>query len=67
MVYLTNPGDIKIEVRNAMGALVKTQTHSNLYKGNHELTISANGLSTGVYTYTLIAGGSSVSKTMMVK
>jgi len=67
MVYLTNPGDIKVEVRNAMGALVKTQTHSNLYKGNHELTISANGLSTGVYTYTLIAGGSSVSKTMMVK
>jgi hypothetical protein len=67
MVYLTNPGDIKVEVRNAMGALVKTQIHSNLYKGNHELTISANGLSTGVYTYTLIAGGSSVSKTMMVK
>jgi hypothetical protein len=50
-----------------MGALVKTQTHSNLFKGNHELTISADGLSTGVYTYTLIAGGSSVSKTMMVK
>lgn len=67
LVYLTKPGDIKVEVRNAMGALVKTQTHSNLYKGNHELTITAEGLSTGVYTYTLIAGGSSVSKTMMVK
>lgn len=67
LVYLTKPGDIKVEVRNAMGALVKTQTHSNLFKGNHELTISADGLSTGVYTYTLIAGGSSVSKTMMVK
>jgi hypothetical protein len=67
MVYLTKPGDIKVEVRNAMGALVKTQTHSNLYKGNHELTITSEGLSTGIYTYTLIAGGSSVSKTMMVK
>lgn len=67
MVYLTKPGDIKVEVRNTMGALVKTQLHNNLYKGNHELSISASGLSTGVYTYTLIAGGSSVSKTMMVK
>lgn len=67
LVYLTKPGDIKVEVRNSMGALVKTQTYSNLFKGNHELTISADGLSTGVYTYTLIAGGSSVSKTMMVK
>jgi hypothetical protein len=67
LVYLTKPGDIKVEVRNAMGALVKTQTHTGLYKGNHELTITAEGLSTGVYTYTLIAGGSSVSKTMMVK
>ncbi len=67
LVYLTKPGDIKVEVRNAMGALVKTQTHSNLYKGNHELTITAEGLSAGIYTYTLVAGGSSVSKTMMVK
>jgi hypothetical protein len=31
------------------------------------LVINADALSGGVYTYTLIAGGSSVSKTMMVK
>jgi len=37
MVYLTNPGDIKVEVRNAMGALVKTQTHSNLYHPSDDL------------------------------
>lgn len=67
MVYLTKPGDIKIEVRNTMGAVVKTVNYNALYKGNHELAISATGLSSGVYTYSLITGGNSVSKTMMVK
>jgi hypothetical protein len=67
LIYLTTPGDVTLEVRNAMGALVQTQKHNGLYKGNHELVINADALSSGVYTYTLIAGGSSVSKTMMVK
>jgi hypothetical protein len=67
MVWLTRPGDVKIEVRNMMGALVKTQTFKDLFKGNHELTINGADLTSGVYTYTLIAGGNSVSKTMMVK
>jgi hypothetical protein len=67
LIYLTTPGDVTVEVRNAMGALIQTQKHSGLYKGNHELVINADALSSGVYTYTLIAGGSSVSKTMMVK
>ena len=67
MVWLTRPGDVKIEVRNMMGAIVKNQTYSNLFKGNHELTIDGSDLTSGVYTYTLIAGGNSVSKTMMVK
>lgn len=67
LIYLTKPGDINLEVRNALGALVKTQNYSNLYIGNHELVINSDGLSSGVYTYTLIAGASSVSKTMMVK
>ena len=67
LVWLTRPGDVRIEVRNMMGALVKTQTYKDLFKGNHELTIDGSTLTSGVYTYTLIAGGNSVSKTMMVK
>jgi hypothetical protein len=67
LIYLTTPGDVTVEIRNAMGALVQTQKHNGLYKGNHELVINADSLSSGVYTYSLIAGGSSVSKTMMVK
>jgi hypothetical protein len=67
LVWLTRPGDVKIEVRNMMGAVVKTQTYSSLFQGNHELSIDGSGLTAGVYTYTLITGGNSVSKTMMVK
>jgi len=67
MVWLTRPGDVKIEVRNMLGAIVKNQTYSDLYKGNHELTIDGSDLTSGVYTYTLTAGANSVSKTMMVK
>lgn len=67
LVWLTRPGDVKIEVRNMMGAVVKTQTYKDLFQGNHELAIDGSGLTSGVYTYTLISGGNSVSKTMMVK
>ena len=67
LIYLTTPGNVQIEVRNAMGALVSTQEYKQLDKGNHILNINGEGLSTGIYTYTLISGGSSVSKTMMVK
>jgi len=67
LVWLTRPGDVKIEVRNMMGAVVKNQTYSSLFQGNHELSIDGSGLTAGVYTYTLITGGNSVSKTMMVK
>ena len=67
LVWLTRPGDVKIEVRNMMGAVVKTQTYNSLFQGNHELSIDGSGLTAGVYTYTLITGGNSVSKTMMVK
>jgi len=35
-------------------------------RGNHILPIDAAGLSAGVYTYSLISGGSKVSQTMMV-
>jgi hypothetical protein len=50
-----------------LGGIVKNQTYSDLFKGNHELTIDGSDLTSGVYTYTLTAGGNSVSKTMMVK
>lgn len=67
LIYLSRPGDVNIEVRNTLGALVKSQTVKGLVRGNHVLEIDGTGLSSGVYTYSLTAGGSTVSKTFMVK
>jgi hypothetical protein len=63
---MSAPGDIKLEVRNTAGMLVHSNTFSGLNRGNHILPIDANGLSAGVYTYSLTSGGSKISRTMMV-
>lgn len=66
MVWMSAPGDIKLEVHNIAGMLVHSHTFSGLNRGNHVLPIDASGLAAGVYTYSLISGGSKVSRTMMV-
>jgi hypothetical protein len=66
-IYLTQPGDVTLEVRNAMGALVQSSVKKGLLRGNHLLDINGDNLSNGVYTYTVIAGGSSVTKSMMIQ
>ncbi len=67
IIYLTTPGDVKLEITNMMGSVVVSQKYNDLLRGNHELIISAAGLPSGVYNYTITASGNSVSKTMMVK
>jgi hypothetical protein len=66
MVWMSAPGDIKLEVHNIAGMLVHSHNFSGLNRGNHVLPIDASGLASGVYTYSLISGGSKVSRTMMV-
>jgi len=46
--------------------LVQRTNNKGLLRGNHLLEISASNLSNGVYTYTVIAGGRSETKSMMV-
>lgn len=67
LVYLTQPGDVKLEVRNMAGAVVLSEQFNGLFKGNHVLTINGENLPAGVYTYTLTSGASTVSRTMTVK
>lgn len=66
-IYLTQSGDVTLEVRNAMGALVQRTENKGLLRGNHLLEINGEGLSNGVYTYTVIAGGRSETKTMLIQ
>lgn len=67
LVYLTRPGDVTVSVHNMAGAEVVNTTVSELSKGNHIVEINCAGLPAGVYTYSLTSGGSTVSKTMIVK
>jgi hypothetical protein len=67
MIYLSQPGEVKWEVKNMSGQLVKAGTAQELVRGNHVVQMDCSGLTSGVYTYTLIAGGSNVSKKMMIK
>lgn len=67
IIYLTTPGDVKVEIRNSIGSLVKSNTVKGLVHGNHVIALDATGLAAGVYTYSLTAGGSTVSKHMIVK
>lgn len=67
LIWLSNPGDVQVEVRNTAGALVRNVNHSGMLRGNHVIGIDATGLPAGVYTYSITAGGSTVSRTMMVK
>jgi hypothetical protein len=66
LIWMSAPGDIKLEVYNTAGLLVHNHVFSGLSRGNHVLPIDASRLSAGVYTYSLISGGSKVSRTMMV-
>ncbi|MBS3913845.1 MAG: T9SS type A sorting domain-containing protein [Bacteroidetes bacterium] len=67
VIYMQKPGDLAVNVHSTTGALVKSFNLKNLYKGNHMLEIDATGLPAGIYTYSLTSGGSTVSRTMMVK
>lgn len=66
-VYLNAPGDVNLTVRNAAGQDVKSYTINGLNRGNHVLELDASELASGIYTYSLTSGGSTVTKSMMVK
>lgn len=66
-VYLSTPGDLNLTVRNTAGQSVKSYDINSLNRGNHILELDATGLPSGIYTYSITSGGSTVTKTMMVK
>ena len=66
MVYLSQPGTINLTVRNMNGQVVKQGADKQLSRGNHMISMNCSNLPSGIYTYTLVAGGSSVSKKMII-
>lgn len=63
---LTKSSDVKVTVSNLLGQVVSSEV-SSLSAGKHTLNINAEGLSSGIYMFTVQAGGFEVTNKMIVK
>ncbi len=63
---LNKASDVKVTVSNLLGQVISTEL-SSLSAGKHTLNINAEGLATGIYTFTVEAGGFSETNKMVVK
>ena len=64
---LSTVKDIQFEIRDLSGRVITSMDKGTLGAGNHTIDFDVNGLSSGMYTYSLIANGVSVTKKMTVK
>ncbi len=67
MVYLTETTDVTLTVTNMLGQVVMSKDLGQFHAGNSEITIDANGLEAGIYTYTISTGSYSVGNKMIVR
>ncbi len=67
VIYLTKESDVKVSITNILGQTLHTETQNGLGAGNHEITLNGNGLTPGVYFYTIEAAGQTVTKRMSVR
>ncbi len=58
--------NVTITVRDIMGRVVEVKELGNMVAGNHQVQISTQELSNGIYTYTLSAGEESATLKMIV-
>lgn len=63
---LTKSSDVKVTVSNLLGQVISSEV-SSLSAGKHTLNINAEGLSSGIYMFTVNAGGFEVTNKMIVK
>ena len=64
---LSTSKDIQFELRDLSGRVVARMDQGTLGAGTHTIDYDVNNLSSGMYTYTLIANGVAVTKKMTVK
>ncbi|MGB9697632.1 MAG: T9SS type A sorting domain-containing protein [Ignavibacteria bacterium] len=65
---IVKTGNVKLEVYDIRGALVKTLINSTLQSGTYETELDATALAGGIYFYRLIANGfEKTNKMMLIK
>ena len=53
---LSNSGQMKLEIYNLLGRMVKTVRNENQSAGNYSLTVDFNGFASGIYVIKLSQG-----------
>lgn len=66
MIYMRSGSELSYTITDATGKIVDTRNLGYKNAGNHDITISGNDLTTGVYFYTLTTKDSEVTKKMQV-
>lgn len=66
LIWLSAGSDVTVEITDISGKVIKTVTYSELNAGNHYLSLNADGLSAGVYFYTVKTATHSVTRKMSV-
>ncbi|MFA5418474.1 MAG: T9SS type A sorting domain-containing protein [Bacteroidales bacterium] len=66
-ISLNKATNVSMEVYTITGQKVAMSDYGYKSSGTHTITIDANQLTTGVYFYTVTAGGSKVTRKMMVE
>lgn len=64
--YLPAKSNVRIQLYNSLGELVKTILNNELETGNHIVRLEANNLSSGVYFYSLETGNKILSRKMIL-
>lgn len=67
LIWLTTSSEVSIEITNISGQVVSTQSYGELGAGNQMLNMNANGLSSGVYFYTVKTPTHSITKKMTIE
>ena len=64
---LTSPSNVQFIVRDMAGRIVSSESFGTRASGMHTIQVNTNQYSTGLYSYTLIAGETQLTKQMMIK
>lgn len=64
---LTTPSNVQFVVRDMAGRIVSSESYGTRASGKHTIQLNTNQYSSGLYTYSLIAGDTQLTKQMMVK
>ncbi len=66
IIWLNTTSDVSIEITNISGQVISTQSYTDLGAGNHALMMNGEGLTSGVYFYTVKTATHAVTRKMIV-